>query len=237
MRPLFDIIADVIAGINRTVIILDSQDNGDGTTTIQVCDVKYAEISRSITIGGENYVIRNIDANANTITVTTGSPITDTTFGLYEPVYFRGTASDTEKEVKEIVNFKDRTPMVFLLVPFSERKLNDVNSSVERESRFTLFFLTKAEHDTWPTGDILENAVYPMDRLKELFIDSLKAMPGTFYTEEIPTDETPRIKFGVYVTNAGVNKSMFAPDLSGVQVDFAGLQIFEQPTPEGCECV
>jgi len=226
-RELSDILESVVDGMDKTMTITDVTDNLDGTTTIAVCDAKYTEAGRSITIDGVGYVVQAVDYELNTITVTTGDPILVSEFMLYDVFFFHGTQYDTENQVKEIQNATDKTPMVFLLIPYTERFSEDETSAIEREARFSLFFLTQANFDNWPTVVAMEKAIKPTSALKDLFIQRLKDLSGVFMPDSLEHTRTPRPRFGVYVSNKGVISAWQAMDLSGIQEDFNALQIIK----------
>lgn len=233
-RELSDIIESVVSGLDRTVTITGVTVSGD-STIIQACDAKYTEPGRTITIDGNTYTVTAVDHDLNTITVTTtADPITADSFVLYEVFYFHGTQYDTENQIKDIPNADSKTPMVFLLIPYTESFSEEAGSSIERDSRFSLFFLTQANFDNWPTVVAMNLAIRPMNALKDLFIQQMKELPGTFKYDTLQHTRTPRPRFGVYISNKGTERAWQAMDLSGIQEDFSGVSIYK-PEP-GCPC-
>lgn len=217
-EDLSHILESVVTGLTFPMNILGVVVNGDQTISIEVCDMQHAEPGRVVTIGGNDYTIVSIDDQNNIIVLTAGPTITVSTFTLYGVHFFEGTPMDMEKQVRDIPKAPDKTPMAFLLIPYSERNFEDPTVSKERESTFTLFFLTQANFDAWSTGDLMDNAVRPMGRLQQNFMKAALA-DSRFNPDGVQDVVTPRVKFGVYVNNKGVQKGFQAMDLSGVQLD------------------
>lgn len=217
-EDLSQILESVVTAMTFPMRIMGVVVNGDLTISIEVCDMRHAEPGRTVTIGGNDYTILTIDDQNNIIQLSAGPAITATTFNLYGVHFFEGTPIDLEKQVKDIPNATDKTPMVVLLIPYSELIFEDPEEAKERESTFTMFFLTQANFDKWSTGDLMDNAVRPMGRLQQHFMKDALA-DSRFNPDGVQDKVTPRLKFGVYVNNKGVQKGFQSMDLSGVQQD------------------
>jgi len=103
----------------------------------------------------------------------------------------------------------------------------------QRDSYFDLFFLTSRD-ENWTTGEAYYNAIEPMSRMAETFIAQLKSRPGTFKGPDFEYEIEPFAKFGVYIANRGMEKSLFSDLLAGVRVRFSPLTIlktYECPCP------
>ena len=226
------ILESVVSSMTFPMIIEDVVVNADLTISIQVCDLRHSEPGRVVTIGGNDYTIISIDDTTNIMVLSAGPAITVTTFDLYGVYFFNGAPIDVEKQVIEIPNATNKTPMIFLLVPYREKVYDDVREAKDRESDVSLFFLTQANWDQWTTNGIMENAVRPMGRLQQQFQDTVRA-DNRFNPDEQTLVLTPRIKFGVYVNNKGVQKAFQAMDLSGVQEDIT-LELWKPCNPINC---
>lgn len=209
-----DILGSVVEQIDRTMTITDYSVNGT-THSIEVCDLKWVEPGRDITIDGNTYRVTAINNSTNIITATGAESVETNTFELYPPIFFYGTPLDQDQNLKGIRETNNKTPMVYLLLNYDEDNDSNDESSIEREIRCRLFFLTSANFDTDLTADLHENKIKPMARLMQLFVDALKANRRSFDTEAFKYNSTPGYKFGVYVTNAGTKKSFFVDQLSG----------------------
>lgn len=211
------IIQSVVEAMTFPMTITDLDENAD-RILIQVCDLYHAEPGRVITIGGNDYTITAIDDSTRIITLTPGPAIIVSTFDLYGVHYFDGTPLAVGKELRDIPDAIDKTPMVFLLNPYKEKLYEDLENPLERQTTATLFFLTQANFDAWSTGDLQSNAVRPMERLEQNFTAQVK-QDIRFENINSESEATPRIKFGVFITNKGTVKGFEAMDLSGVQQD------------------
>ena len=111
--------------------------------------------------------------------------------------------------------------MVWFLENFTDKFFDDAADTREREIRFRLFFLTQANHEKWLVNDSYHNAILPMRRLAENFIDKLRSLPARF---DLISEEYELInyaKFGVYITNKGMEKSLFADKLAGCELNIS----------------
>lgn len=221
---LTDILQEVVDTIDLSMEIVDYSRTGT-THEIELCDVKWLQIGRTITIGSASFVVNSINDSTNVITCTGSAvDITANTFNIYAPVFFYGTPLEQDQKLKAIRETVDKTPMVYLLLNYSERNNEDTEDPIEREVSCRLFFLTASIHEK-RSEDIQTLYVKPMSRLRQNFMTALKSMKGTFNTENLTTDTIPQYKFGVYITNTGTQKSFFADKLSGVEMPVDRLAI------------
>jgi hypothetical protein len=219
-----DLIQDVVDNMDLSMSITDYTRSGT-THTIEVCDVKWLQIGRTITIDGSDYKIESVNDSTNVIVCTgAASDITANTFDIYAPVFFYGTPLEQDQKLKAIPNIADKTPMFYLLLTYKERNIADAEDPIEREVTCRIFGLTSSVHEK-RTDDIQSLYVKPMSRMCQEFIDTMKGMKGTFYTENLTFDTVPQHKFGVYITNTGTQKSFFADKLSGIEIDFDRLAV------------
>jgi hypothetical protein len=232
-QDLTVIIESVVSSMTFPMTIMDVVENPDLTITIEVCDLRHTEPGRIVSIGGNDYTVISIDDTNNTMILSAGHTITATDFDLYGVYFFSGAPIDVEKQVTDITDATNKTPMVMLLVPYDETVNDDVQEAVDRESRIVLFFLTQANWDAWTTQGIMENAVRPMSRLQQQFQDTVRS-DNRFSPDGQTYTITPRPKFGVYINNKGVQKAFQAMDLSGIQEDIT-LKVWKGCTFE-VEC-
>ena len=218
-ESLIDILEQLVASIPTTVTVNNSVDNLDGTQTISVCDALYAQVGFQFTIGPDTYTIIAVDQENETITVSPAVPlIVATSFSLYAPYFFHGTPIETSTELDQNKEASTKTPMVYLLENFSEEFNEDEELVVERESRVRLFFLTQANFAEWTTDNFYDFAIVPMRRLMENFFEQVRTN-RRFDTLEQSFTATNHIRFGVYISNRGVEKSLFVDNLSGVEME------------------
>ena len=223
-RTMVDIFRDLVASMTFPVTI-DSQSASGNTWTLIVCDLYHAEVGRTVTIGGNDYVIASIDSDTNTMVVTGADPIVVTTFNLYLPFYFHGTPIATDDELVKENEANSKTPMIWLLETFGEEREQDPLSMHDRYFTGKLFFLTQADHEKWLTDEAYIKAIEPMDRLAQTFITYIESNPGDFDLPTLKYKIDSYAKFGVYITNKGMEKNMFADKLSGVGISFSPLTL------------
>lgn len=213
------ILAREVSQMTFPMVITDMVVNPDLTISLEVCDLYHAEPGRIVTIGGNDYTIISIDDTTSTMVLSAGPAIVVSTFDLYGIFFFQGTPIDVEKQIKDIPNAVNKTPMVFLLIPYNEHTFDDLNDPRSRDAKVSLFCLTQANFEQWSTGNFMDNAVRPMKRLQWNLKNKLKADTEVFQFVGKEYDVVPRVKFGVYISNKGVQKGFAAMDLSGVQWD------------------
>lgn len=217
-----DIIEAVINSMTFPVKILSVATNA-GVQAVKTCDILHAEPKRKVTIGGKEYVIKDIDPSTNTLFLIGTPPITaPVTFNLYSPKFFHGTPIQQGMELEKKQKATDKTPMVWLHEQFTDTFYEDLSENKERDVRMRLFFLTQASYKSWLTEHSYHNAIKPMRRLAEHFIETLKtfAVNGEkrFDTDKMSYDFINYHSFGVFISNRGMEKSLWADELAGVEL-------------------
>lgn len=231
---LTDILETVVNSLQFSVTIKSQVINTDGSITLSCCDIYHAEVGRIVTIGVNDYTITAIDDTVKTITVIGTGSITTTTFELYHPKFFYGTPLAMENELIEIEDAADKTPMIFLLLKYREQYFEDLEDTLDRISNCTIYFLTQSNFEDWKSTDIFTNAVKPMHRLQQNFLNFLKTDNVHFNMIDFSDNYDPETKFGVYVANKGVPKGFFTDKLSGGKTDFA-LPIYKDYSCDNCQ--
>jgi hypothetical protein len=228
-RPsIIDLFSDFVENyLSEPSIIINSfqsvLSNGVYTITLEVCEPYYAQPGFNVTIDGNEYEITLVSNTQikveGAVAIALTAPFT---FDLYPLYFFHGTPRDTNTEITKIKNAADKTPMVWLLEIFDEKFNDEQSESVHvLESSPRLFFLTQSDFSKYTSDDFQERAIKPMRRLMEYFIEELKQYPHTKnfdMTDFAPSPIKSYPRFGVYITNKGVDKSMFADDLTGVEL-------------------
>jgi hypothetical protein len=213
-RNFITLLKEVVLIIDRDMEIVSATDNGDGTFSLRVCDVKYAQKGYKVTIDDIEYKITYVDFKNKTITISGPSIPTVTFFRLYAPYFFHGTPRETATEVSNPDHANLITPMIFLNETFEEDSTFDDISSVDRVVKPGIYALGQRPEDKF-SKDLQEFHVEPMRRLMELLIATAKKQTQLFDLTNYRTSIVNYSKFGVYVTNAGVKKNLFAIPLAG----------------------
>jgi hypothetical protein len=226
-RPIVDILRGCLESMTFPVTV-NSVEVVLGTYVLSVCDIYHAQPSYKQTINDVLFKIEDIDADENTITLSTTEEIEEdfwdniTTFNLYTPYFFHGTPIATgETELKQIKVKQDKTPLMWLLEQFKERGTDDELNVIERTVDLRLFFLTHDNQRDWKTDDAHRYAVQPMRRLAENFKRHLKTYKvdckRVFDADKLEYDFLNYARFGVYIKDRGVEKNLFSDSLAGVE--------------------
>ncbi len=210
------IVKDIFSSIDFEAEILTNTDNGDGTHTLVLSDVSYLQKGFNQTLGADEYTILSVDPTTNTVVVGGVATITVDTFFPYLVKFFFGNIRETANELKDYLQSRDKTPMLYMYEEFRERFNEDPTTNIERESDLRLFFLTQADFQDWQRQDFQDNAIMPMRRLAERFIESVK---NSKRVADLTTYETiTKTRFGVFVSEKGINTAYWADNLSGIEL-------------------
>jgi len=220
-------VRNVLSAMDFTINILTNTNNGNGTHTLVLDDVKYLQKGFKQQIGTNTYTIEAVNATSKTVLVK-GSTVAVTSFTPYLVKFFYGNIRETGNELKDYLQSRDKTPMLYLYEEFRERFNEEPDTNIERESDLRLFFLTQADFQDWQRQDFQDNAVMPMRRLAEQFIEQLK---NTKLVADLTNYETTtKTRFGVFVSEKGINTGYWADNLSGIELRIT----IELDKPENC---
>jgi len=229
-----DIIGKVVAAMTFPVKVLSVATSGT-KHTLTVCDIYHAQPGFSVTIAGNKYVITGINGTTTMIVKGTPAPIAPVSFDLYTPFFFHGTPTQQGVELNQQKQAFDKTPMVWFYEQFTDRFIEDQLSKTEREITMRLFFLTQAKTEKWLTDDSYHNAIEPMRRLAENFKNQLAVPQGgvkRFDTDLLTFRMLNYHKFGVFINNKGMEKSLWADKLAGCEMSIT-LPVFrDEPCPD-----
>lgn len=227
-KDIIQFIKKVVDSIDWTLTIDSVTDNGNGTFDLIMCDIGHLQPLFNITIGGNEYTI--LDFIEGGIKVSGAVLITATSFTPYLPFYFHGTVRATQSELANIIDANSKTPMIYFYEVISETFFEDNDNAIERESSIRLFFLTQADFMNWKTSDFHENAIQPMRRMMEKFIEKLK---GHSNVNEINSFTViNQNKFGVFINNKGFESAIMAENLSGCELKID----LELRKVDNCKC-
>lgn len=234
------IIGQVVGAMTFPVIIKTVEMNDDGTQTLTVCDLYHAQEGFPVHIGANQYRIEEI-IYPDLMRVSEGPEIEPQTFELYHPVFKHGTPIATGVELQQIPEANEKTPMVWFMEQFEDDPVYPLMSPFERRSKFRLFFLTQGNHKEWTTDEAYEKAIIPMRRLQEKFEQEMINNLSLFNTDQMQVTVRNYAKFGVFISEKGMPKGLFADKLTGCEMDIKSLDIYRDgicvldctpPTPE-----
>ena len=234
-RNFISIVKEVVLLIDRDMEIRSVTNDGNNFV-LRVCDVKYAQKGYKVTIDDLEYKIEAVNFTNKTITVSGPSAPMVTFFRLYAPYFFHGTPRETATEAGNPDHANLVTPMIFLNETFEEEQDFSGTATVDRIIRPGIYALGQRPEDKF-SKDLQDLYVNPMRRLMELFIDSAKRQTQLLDMTEYKTSIVNYYKFGVYATNSGVKKNLFAMPLSGCSnIGQIGLYAAdEECCSESCE--
>ena len=215
ITPTVDLVEALVNLITVNEPIKELTDNGDGTYTINVCDVHYARPLCPITIGGVDYPVTEI--SGQDITFTASSAPVGSTFTLPAPFYFHGTPTATGAELASIQSHENKFPMVYLHEILRDRTPAEVDAGIQRESDVRIFFLDQANFEDWDTDQTYSDAINPMRNLCEAFLNIVKDNSGIAPLES-DYDIFSYAKFGIRRNVNGVETNLFSEMLSGVEL-------------------
>ena len=224
-KSIIDIISEMNAKVVPVVEIVDYVFDNINTHTLILKDLFYLQKGFKIIIDGEEYNIESIDYDTDTITLLCPIEIEVTTFPIYLPKFFHGTIRQTNNELQEYVEAKEKTPMIYLYENLTERFFEDGDNSIERESDLRLFFLSQADFQTWQTNDFYENCLIPMRRFMEMFIEEIKK--AKIINQIKQYDTTSYTHFGVFINDKGYEKNFWVDNLSGIEFRIT-LEVIKQ---------
>lgn len=215
MKPFPDVIQELIEGLNYTVKINSIVDNLDGTFTLFACSTLHVRNHSLITIGGTDYRVTEVINNVS-IAFTAPSTPTGSTFTAKKPFYIHGSLLAANTELNKIIDADEKLPMVYLFESFSEERVFNKKSPIQRNVRTSLYVLDSADFNNWLTDDHYEKAVKPMDNLAELIVETIDkdGKYGFVDTYNI----TPMVRFG-QITENGNTKLLFDEFASGVLLE------------------
>lgn len=218
------------------ITILSVVDNGDGTQTLFCSDIFHAQPTFTITINNVDYIIADIDYDVCSLTVTGSGSISPTTFHLYPFYFFYGDPIETGIELKKEAMASNKTPMYWLKRKFKQKFSNDISTSVERWSSFSLFVLTQTQPNKFEVADSYHNCIEPMFRGAENFLQKMKDMPGIFNMDGYSAEMEDWTNFGVWLKEKGTVKLLWSEKLAGVEIIFETLPILRDGKCADCGC-
>lgn len=216
-RNIIEFIREVLEGIDFTLTISSVVDNLNGTYDVLMPDIGYLEPLLPIVIGGNTYIIEGFITGG--IKVSGTMPIVANAFTPYPPYFFQGTPMAINSELADINNVAFKTPMLYFYEILRETFFEDNDNAIERTSQLRLFFLTQADFMNWTTGNFHTNAIQPMHRFLEIFVNALINTRGV--NEITDYEVINHNKFGVFTNNKGVETGIFTEEFSGCELNIS----------------
>jgi hypothetical protein len=214
IKDIAFIIEDLVSSIDNTI---------DGTFNVsenftEYCDTKWARKGKTISdSSGNEFLITGIeyDENITSDSLTPPLPVLNGETFLPKPFFISGTKKATNREwTISGSNVTEKTPIVWLLETLRERKFGR-ESVFDFESEVRLFFLDETNVREFYTEDHRREVVYPMAKLVESFIGTVKKNRKFLTIEDYTIKSFSR--FGVEQEN-GMFQNVLDANLSGVEL-------------------
>lgn len=133
-------------------------------------------INRTVTIGGEDYLVKDVTANTSfKIEVATGQAVPTATSFLVGTLYFyKGTYIATNNELTQELNSINKTPFLYFNEPSIDRNVNDELSSIDRFSECQLYAMMDANFEDWTNEQHYNYCIAAMSNYFKEFIIAAK---------------------------------------------------------------
>lgn len=204
--------------VNKIDVVLDVKDIQ--ANKIFLCNTLHLTLKKIITdSSGNRYKITEFKLNEYIVVEPySGAPAQFTGLTVTCPsiTYLHGAPATTNNEYNDIdADSREKTPLIWLLEKYEEDFFGR-ESSVERNSRFRLFFLDETNETEWTSKEQHTNVIQPLMNLCDAFVEVIEK-DRTFKTLEVYT-KIPRVKFGVYRDNHGNERKIMDEDFSGIEL-------------------
>ena len=120
----------------------------------------------------------------------------------------------------------NKTPLIWLVRGYTETH-NGLGSNIDYSVAPVIYFLEETPADGWLTSEHDTNAINPMYRLCQRFMDTLKNSPKLNEIDNYSITDRP--KFGVKVGNRGSDEMILDGYLSGVELRIP-LEVYDNCT-------
>lgn len=190
-KKTFDIIGELVAGINAVFTASTIVDNGLFNYTLTSCNTLWINVGDVLSFGGNDYTVTAVDANVS-ITVQGTVELTVKTASVDNPFYRHGTIITTNTEIKKTNDEGDPiTPLIFLREGggFLRDRFFNADQTFDRESDLELYFLNQNDFSK-TEADIIEFGTIPMTNLVNAFIETINrkkdlvGRPDEYTTED-----------------------------------------------------
>lgn len=189
-------------------------------------------VNRTVTIGGINYLVKDIVANISfNIEVATGQIVPSAASFLISPLYFyKGTYIATNNELTQVPNSINKTPFLYFSEPSTDRNVNDELSSIDRFSECQLYAMMDANFEDWTNE---QHYNYCISAMSNYFKEFIIAAKNVSFINDFTDDSSSEnhVKWGVYQDNKGHTRNIFNENLSGKKLTIT----FPFAKQYGCE--
>ena len=224
MTRTFELIQEFVNEMDLSSVVLEST-----ATTITVCNPLSIRVGRIITNPSfQQFRVTAVSGGVITLEpVGHVDPWTGDTFIVGDPTFMQGEWMMANDEFLQMDNNTfDKTPLIWLVRGYTENHRGD-DSNISYDVTPVIYFLEETPASGWLTSEHDSNAINPMYRLCERFMDTLKNSPKI--NEIINYSITDKPKFGVKVGNKGSDRLILDDYLSGVELRLT-LEVYDSCT-------
>lgn len=215
MEDLTEIVKNIVDSIDLSIDV-----NSIVGNKLFVCETLQLTIGKIVTNqSNDEYIVIDF-LNNEWIEVepygATINPFDDTVVNAPDVTYFYGTPASVNNEYLQIdARTKKKTSFIWLLENYEE-EFGGAESSIERKSKFKLFFLDEANEPKWINAEHHRFVIQPMNNLIKAFTNAISENP--IFKNFTTVSTKPRARFGVYTVNKGNTKKIIDEDLSGSEL-------------------
>lgn len=225
-RNPVDIVEELVSRIDNTITAKSIVDNGDGTFSLMVCNIKYATI-RTIINGIPILDIINHGTHYEILLDTDVEPVAP--FELNSSKYYHGTAIGVNQTIISLQSDPSR-PSFYPMVYFPDTLRGTIYSKYtpEMDAECRLIFAVNYDR-AWNDEQVKEICINPMLRLLSLFKEAVNK------DKSVLADNYRVIQYyrlGEKVESKGTISNAINDHCSGIVVDF---NLIVYPSFQ-CEC-
>lgn len=175
----------------------------------------YLKLGKRYEISGNYYDVTEIKGREVFFSFVGHNILIPSSFNLIKPKFFHGTIISTNNELKDIHNWRDKLPLLYLYEILTETRSRNKMEQLDVSADIRLFFLDSTESGQLHTETIYEDVISYQDDILECFIDymydsNLVKNPNNY-------NVTPITHFAK-IEEQGYGKNLFTDSLSGLEL-------------------
>ena len=228
MSNLVDVIQSLINRISLEIEVVSI-----ALPRVYVCDTKHITVGKIVTDESNNqYIVTAFEPNewVELSPFNNAPDFAGTVIIAPSILFLHGTPKSTNNEYLQIeTRTLKKTPLIWLLESYNYED-PAADSSLEAIFDVRAFLLDWCDLPKWSNDQHNENAIKPMEALRDSLIEVINSDYSFKRVNRITTKVRPR--FGVEVTDQGNNSKIINEDFSGIEIRF-DLEAYDL---SGCKC-
>ncbi len=219
-RHTIDIIKEVVTSMSFEEEIL-AKSSSAGIFTYTLCDAHWLKECAFFDVNSVEYQVTEAPDEftdpETQFRTTADLNVGDIVVGR-APVFQSGTPMQASSEVLQITDWRERTPMAYLLEIIRENYHRQPTVKIDREASIFIYFV-----DTLPDGGKIEDTrrrvVEPLRKMAQQFVDDLGVHCSVIDNLLDDYTITTFNRWGVYVDRQGTTANIFPDMLAGVEIE------------------